>query len=95
MATEGGGLRGGFILGLFGTGAAIPLVPVAYASSAGFHMARGWVLARVAVIKNAFAVLLGAMDAMGAAILTCADKWLVARVNAWLPEGWLRLTVLF
>lgn len=92
VATEGGGVRGGVILGLFGTGAAIPLVAVAYASRAGFHKARGWVLARVAVIKNVLAVLLGAM---GAAILTGADKWLEARVNAWLPEGWLRLTVLF
>lgn len=92
VASEGGGLRGGLILGLFGTGAAIPLVAVAYASRAGFHKARGWVLARIAGIKNVFAVLLGAL---GVAILTGADKWLEARVNAWLPEGWLRLTVLF
>jgi cytochrome c-type biogenesis protein len=92
VASEGGSLRGGAILGLFGIGAAVPLVAVAYASRAGFTRARGWVMARIAGIKNAFAVLLGAM---GAAILTGADKWLEARVNAWLPDGWLRVTTLF
>ena len=92
VASEGGGVRGGVILGLFGLGAAVPLVAVAYASRAGFTRARGWVLTRINRIKNVFAVLLGAM---GVAILTGADKWLEARVNALLPEGWLRLTVLF
>ena len=85
-------MRGGVILGLFGIGAAVPLVAVAYASRAGFHQARGWVLARIGRIKNVFAVVLGAM---GVAILTGSDKWLEARVNALLPEGWLQLTVLF
>ena len=92
VASEGGGVRGGVILGLFGLGAAVPLVAVAYASRASFTRARGWVMARIAGIKNAFAVLLGAM---GVAILTGADKWLEARVNNWLPESWLKLTVLF
>lgn len=92
VASEGGAVRGGVILGLFGLGAAVPLVAVAYASRAGFTRARGWVLARINRIKNVFAVLLGAM---GVAILTGADKWLEARVNALLPEGWLNLTVLF
>ena len=64
----------------------------AEAQRAGFTRARGWVLARINRIKNVFAVLLGAM---GVAILTGADKWLEARVNALLPEGWLNLTVLF
>jgi cytochrome c biogenesis protein CcdA len=92
VASEGGGVRGGIILGLFGLGAAIPLVAVAYASRAGFHKARGWVMARIARIKTAFAVLLGLM---GLAILTGADKWLEARVLSWLPDAWLRLTVMF
>lgn len=92
VASEGGAVRGGVILGLFGLGAAVPLAAVAYASRAGFTRARSWVLARINRIKNVFAVLLGAM---GVAILTGADKWLEARVNALLPEGWLRLTVLF
>lgn len=92
VASEGGIAHGGTVLGLFGLGAAIPLVAVAYASRAGFQRARGWVLARIDRIKTGFAVILGAM---GVAILTGADKWLEARVNTWLPDGWLSLTVLF
>jgi cytochrome c biogenesis protein CcdA len=92
VASEGGVARGGLILGAFGVGAAIPLVAVAYASRAGFNRARGWVMARVHGIRKGFAVVLGLM---GVAILTGGDKWLEARVNAWLPENWLRLTVLF
>jgi cytochrome c biogenesis protein CcdA len=92
VASEGGALRGGVILGLFGVGAAIPLVAVAYASRAGFMRARGWVLARVAAIKTGFALLLGGM---GVLILTGGDKWLEARVNAVLPDAWLRITTLF
>lgn len=92
VASEGGVARGGLILGAFGVGAAIPLVGVAYASRAGFNRARGWVMARVHGIRKGFAVVLGLM---GVAILTGGDKWLEARVNAWLPESWLRLTVQF
>lgn len=92
VASEGGALRGGLILGVFGVGAAIPLVAVAYASRAGFNRARGWVLGRIDRIKKVFAVLLGGM---GLLILTGGDKWLEARVNALLPESWLKLTVLF
>lgn len=90
VATEGGIARGGLILGLFGIGAAIPLVAVAYASRSGFNQARGWVLARIDGIKKGFAILLGLM---GLAILTGADKWLEARVTGWLPDSWVRLTV--
>lgn len=92
VASEGGVARGGLILGAFGVGAAIPLIAVAYASRAGFNRARGWVMARMHGIRKGFAVVLGLM---GFAILTGGDKWLEARVNAWLPESWLRLTVLF
>jgi len=92
VATEGGILRGGVILGMFGVGAAIPLVAVAYASRAGFHRARGWVLGRIDRLKTVFAVLMGLM---GIAILTGGDKWLEARVNNLLPDDWLNLTVLF
>jgi hypothetical protein len=50
------------------------------------------VLARVAAIKTGFALLLGGM---GVLILTGGDKWLEARVNAVLPDAWLRITTLF
>jgi cytochrome c biogenesis protein CcdA len=90
VASEGGVARGGVVLGLFGLGAAIPLVAVAYASRSGFNRARGWVLARIDRIKKGFAIVLGLM---GLAILTGADKWLEARANGLLPDAWLNLTV--
>ena len=90
VASEGGVARGGILLGIFGLGAAIPLVSVAYASRSGFTRVRSWVLARIEQVRHGFAVLLGAM---GIAILTGADKWLEARVLQWLPDSWVNLTV--
>ncbi len=91
VATEGGAARGGLILGLFGLGAAIPLVAVAYASRRGFTRARGWVLGRIEAVKKGFGLLIGAA---GVAILTGADKWLEAQILNWLPDSWVRLTTL-
>jgi cytochrome c biogenesis protein CcdA len=88
VASEGGAARGGLILGAFGLGAAIPLVAVAYASRAGVARARRWVLAHIDRVRQGFAVLLGLV---GVAILSGADKWLMARVTARLPDAWLRL----
>jgi cytochrome c-type biogenesis protein len=90
VASEGGVLRGGVVLALFGLGAAIPLVAVAYASRTGFARARDWVLVRIERVRHVFALLLGAM---GVAILTGADKWVEARVLTWLPDAWVNLTV--
>jgi cytochrome c-type biogenesis protein len=90
VASEGGALRGGVVLALFGLGAAIPLVAVAYASRSGFMRARDWILARIERVRRGFAVLLGGM---GVAILTGADKWVEARVLAWLPDAWVNLTI--
>ncbi len=90
VASEGGVARGGIVLGIFGIGAAIPLVAVAYASRSGFSRVRDWVLSRIERVRHGFALLLGAM---GVAILTGGDKWLEARVLQWLPEAWVNLTV--
>lgn len=90
VASEGGALRGGVVLALFGLGAAIPLVAVAYASRSGFMRARDWILARIERVRLGFAVLLGGM---GIAILTGTDKWVEARVLAWLPDAWVNLTI--
>lgn len=90
VASEGGALRGGVVLALFGMGAAIPLVAVAYASRSGFMRARDWILARIERVRRGFAVLLGGM---GVAILTGADKWVEARVLGWLPDAWVNLTI--
>ena len=90
VATEGGVLRGGVVLALFGLGAAIPLVAVAYASRRGFAKARDWVLTRIERVRHGFAVLLGVM---GVAILSGGDKWLEARALQWLPDSWVNLTI--
>ena len=92
VASEGGVARGGLVLGVFGWGAAVPLVAVAYASRQGFQSARGWVLARIDALKKGFAALI---FLTGLAILTGADKWLETRVLDHLPDMWLRLTTLF
>ena len=89
-ASDGGAARAGLMLAVFGMGAAVPLVAVAYASRAGFERARNWVLARVERVRLGFAVVLGAM---GIAILTGADKHLEALALSWLPDAWVNLTV--
>lgn len=90
VASEGGVARGGVVLGVFGLGAATPLVAVAYASRKGFVRVRDWVLARIDRVRRAFALLLGLM---GVAILTGGDKWLEAQVLHVLPDAWVNLTV--
>lgn len=90
VASQGGVARGGVVLGIFGLGAALPLVAVAYASRSGFARARDWVLAHMHGVRVVFALLLGAM---GLAILTGGDKWLEAEVVRWMPDAWLNLTV--
>lgn len=92
VASEGGLLRGGVVLGVFGLGASIPLVAVAYASRTGFARARQWVLSRIERVRSVFAVVLGLT---GVAILTGADKWLEAQVLLLLPQAWIDLTVKF
>ncbi|MBV8605814.1 MAG: sulfite exporter TauE/SafE family protein [Pelomonas sp.] len=89
VATEGGALRGAAILGLFGVGAAVPLVLAAYASRALFERVRRRVLDGGERSKQWLGVLL---LLVGLAILGGADKWLEARVNDWLPDSWLNLT---
>ncbi len=91
VAAEGGAARGALVLGVFGVGAAIPLVAVAYASRSGFSRARDWVLGHIHALQRGFGMLLGLA---GVAILSGADKWLEARVLDWLPESWIRLTTL-
>jgi cytochrome c-type biogenesis protein len=90
VASEGGVARGGVVLGVFGLGAAVPLVAVAYASRSGFVRVRDWVLARIERVRHGFALLLGVM---GIAILTGADKWLESRIVQWMPDAWINLTV--
>ena len=92
IATGGGAMRGGMLMGLFGVGAAIPLVLAAYASRAGFGRARQWVLANAETGRRVFGVIL---ILFGSAVLSGADKWLEASINNMLPDSWLSLTTMF
>lgn len=92
VASEGGAGRGAWLLGLFGIGAAMPLVALAYASRAGFMRFRDRVLPRIDSIKRAFGVFVGLV---GIAILTGFDKRIEAVAVQALPEAWINLTVLF
>ena len=92
VATKGGLLPGGLILGAFGVGAAIPLMIAAYASRAFFLRVRGWVLGHSTELRHWFAPLIGLM---GLAVLTGADRWVEARLLEVLPDAWVALTTRF
>ncbi len=92
VASEGGAAQGGLILGVFGLGAATPLVAVAYASRSGFKRMRGWVMGSIDHIKKGFGVLL---LLLGIAILSGGDKWLESQLVPVLPDWWVNLTVRF
>ncbi len=87
VLSEGGALPGTLILGVFGLGAAVPLVAVAYASRSGFERWRDRALHRIDHVKKGFAVLLGLA---GVAILMGWDKALEAWALDHLPEAWVR-----
>jgi cytochrome c-type biogenesis protein len=89
VATSGGAARGALLLGLFGMGAALPLVAAAYASRTGFARARGWVLAHAVAAKRGMGVLL---VMVGALILSGGDHAVEAWINDRLPDAWLVLT---
>lgn len=89
VASEGGAWRGALLLGLFGLGAATPLVAVAYLSRAGFMRLRDRLLLCMPAIRRVFALLLGLL---GVAILSGADRQLEAWLLQHLPAGWLRLS---
>ena len=92
VASEGGALRGGIVLGIFGLGAALPLVAVAYASRRGFQSVRDKVLAHGDRVKKVFG---GLIFLAGLAIASGGDKWLEAQIVPLLPEAWLRAATLF
>lgn len=92
VATEGGALSGGLILGLFGAGAAIPLVLISYASRGFVNSSRSWVLKQAYRIKYGFGVLI---LLVGLSILTGLDKRLEAFLVGLMPDGWVSLTTKF
>lgn len=92
VAAEGGALSGGVILGLFGIGAAIPLVLVSYASRGFINSSRRLVLKHAYRIKYGFGALI---LLVGISILTGLDKRLEAVLVGLMPDGWVSLTTTF
>ncbi|MHB1085593.1 MAG: cytochrome c biogenesis CcdA family protein [Thiobacillus sp.] len=92
VATKGNATDGAIILGLFGLGAAIPLIAIAYATRAGFSRSRDWVLAHIGALKQGFAWLI---LLLGIAILFGADKWLEAQITQHMPDAWISITTRF
>ena len=92
VASQGGATHGALILGLFGIGAAVPLVMVAYASRRRFSRARDWVLSHIGLIKNVFGSL---VLFTGIAILSGGDKWIEAKFVDLMPDAWVNATTIF
>lgn len=90
VVSDGGAISGALILAVFGIGAAIPLLIVAYVSRDGIARVRAWLLDNVERIKKVFA---GFLALMGLAILTGIDKWLEAQMLSMMAAEWIRLIV--
>lgn len=86
VATEGKAAEGALRLGLFGLGAATPLVAVAYASRSGMARARQTLLAHGDKVRLLTGIV---MAATGAAIWTGLDKVLEASLTSILPDFWI------
>jgi len=89
VVSEGGAVPGAITLGVFGVGAATPLVAVAYASRAGFERWRDRALTRMDGVKKGFGLLLGVA---GVGIVLGWDKALEAWVLNHLPDAWVQLS---
>lgn len=81
-------LLGAVLLGLFGLGAATPLVLAAYASRQGFARLRSWAQTRGSDLRRGFGLL--AMIS-GTFLATGLDKAIASVILGWLPESWLML----
>ncbi len=88
VATGRDGALGALLLGLFGLGAATPLVLAAYASRAGFMRLAGWARVHARGLRHGF----GAVSvASGVFIATGLDRQLASGALALMPDAWLEL----
>lgn len=88
VATGRDPVLGAILLGLFGFGAATPLVLAAYASRAGFARLKGWALGHSIGLRHGFGLL--AMLS-GVFIATGLDKLIATRIISVMPDAWLEL----
>lgn len=92
VATGRDAAFGAILLGLFGLGAATPLVLAAYASRAGFARLKGWALGHGGGLRHGFGLL---AVVSGVFILTGLDKLVATGVIAVMPDAWLELVTRF
>ncbi len=92
VASKGGALTGTIMLAVFGLGAAIPLIGIAYASKTGIKHSRAWMMNYIGIIKTVFGLLI---IALGIAILLGYDKLLEAAIVSIMPDAWVDLTTQF
>jgi len=81
-------LLGAFLMGLFGLGAATPMVMAAYASRAGFKRLRNWAMGNNRRLRIDFGLL---AIVSGIILATGLDKLIATQAMAILPDGWLEL----
>lgn len=87
-----GAVTAGIILGVFGLGAAIPLVLVGTLSASRLGRVRGWALQHGGRAQQIMGVLLALVGVM---VLAGIDKALEAWITQILPESWLQFTTRF
>ncbi len=92
LAADGGAAQAGITLGVFGFGAAVPLMLVGYLGRGSLTTLRGWVLRHGDQAQKVMGVLLVAVGVM---VLAGIDKQLEAALNAVLPQSWFELTTRF
>ena len=92
VASKGGAATGTIMLAVFGLGAAIPLVAIAYASKAGFNQSKTWVMRYIGTVKTVFGLCI---IALGISILLGYDKLLEAAIVERMPNAWIDLTTRF
>jgi len=79
---------GALLLGVFGLGAATPMVMAAYASRAGFRRLKSWAMKNDRRLRIDFALL---SIVSGVILASGLDKAIATQAIALLPEGWLEL----
>ncbi len=79
---------GALLLGLFGLGAATPMVMAAYASRAGFPRLRNWAMGNTRRLRFDFGLL---AVISGLILATGLDKMIATQVMLILPDSWLEL----
>jgi cytochrome c biogenesis protein CcdA len=89
VATEGGAVHGTLLLDLFGAGAAVPLIGVAYLTRFGTGRIQSWVALHGDQSKKALGLV---FLLVGVAILSGTDRLLESQINDWLPDSWLALS---